>query len=71
MLPNPIPYSKSESLLLRQHFFLLASYFLIAFLSLSMFLLNCVKECIVGLGFFLPLLAARNSVFFVLSVLYL
>ncbi len=58
MLPNPIPYSKSESLLLQGHFFCLASCFLIAFLSLSIFFITCAKDCFVESGFFPPFLAA-------------
>ncbi len=54
MLLNPNPYSKSESLLLWQHFFLLVSCFLIAFSSLSIFLLKCAKDCFMGSGFFPP-----------------
>ena len=45
MLPNPIPYFELEALSLWQHFFLLESCFLIAFSSLSIFLLNCATEC--------------------------
>jgi hypothetical protein len=71
MLPNPILYSELESLLLWQHFFHLASYFLIAFSSLSIFLLNCGKECLVGLGFSLPFLAVRKLDFSVPFFLYL
>ncbi len=51
MLPNPIPYSESESVLLWQRVFLFASSFLIAFSSLSIFLHNCKTDCFVGLGF--------------------
>ena len=58
MLPNPIPYSESESVLLRQHFFLLVSCFLIAFSSLSIFSHNCAKDCFVGLDFLAPFLVA-------------
>ena len=52
MLPSPIPYSESESVSLRRCLFLLASCFLIAFSSLSIFLHNCAKDCFVGLDFF-------------------
>jgi hypothetical protein len=67
MLPDPIPYSESESLSLRRRFRFLVSFFLITFSSLSNFLLNCAKDCFVGLGFFPPFLAARKSDFSVLS----
>jgi hypothetical protein len=63
MLPDPIPYSESESLLLRRRFRFLVSFFLSIFLSLSNFSLNCVKDCFMGLGFFPPFLAARNWIF--------
>jgi hypothetical protein len=52
MLPDPIPYSQSESLFLWQRFLLLVSCFLDAFLSVSIFLLNCAKEFFVGLVFY-------------------
>ncbi len=54
MLPNPIPYSESKLLSLLRRFHFLVSFFLITFLSLSNFLLNCGKDCFVGLGFFPP-----------------
>ncbi len=60
MLPDPIPYSESELLLLRRRFRFLVSFFLSTFLSLSNFSLNCAKDCFVGLGFFPPFLAARK-----------
>jgi hypothetical protein len=69
MLPGPIPYSELESLLLLRCFRFLVSFFLITFSSMSNFLLNCAKDCFVGLGFFLPSLAARKSDFSVLSFL--
>ena len=67
MLPDPIPYSESESLLLRWRFRFLVSFFLSTFSSLSNFSLNCAKDCFVGLGFFPPFLAAQKSDFSVLS----
>jgi hypothetical protein len=70
MLSKPIPYSDLESLSIRHHFFHLASHFLIAFLSLPIFLLNCAKECFGGLGFFLPFSAVRKPDFSVPSFSY-
>ena len=67
VLPDPIPYSESESLLLRRRFRFLVSRFLRTFSSLSNFSLNCVKDCFVGLGFFLLFLAAQKSDFSVPS----
>ncbi len=63
MLPDPIPYSESESLSLQRRFCFLVSFFLSTFSSLSNFLLNCGKDCFVGLGFFPPFVAARNWIF--------
>jgi hypothetical protein len=63
MLPDPIPYLESESLSLRRRFRFLVSRFLRTFSSLSNSSLNCAKDCFVGLGFFLPFLAARKSAF--------
>ncbi len=71
MLPDPIPYSELESLLLWQYCFLFVLCFLIIFLKLSNFLLHCTKDCLVGLCFCLPLLAARKSAFSAPSFLYL
>ncbi len=72
MLPsNLIPYSELKSLSSLQCFFPLAPCFLIAFSSFSSFLLNCAKECLAGLGFFLPFLAAHTSDFSILSFSYL
>ena len=51
MLPDPIPYYESESVLLWRRFFLLASCFLITFSSLSIFSHSCAKDCFVGLVF--------------------
>ena len=65
MLPDPIPYSESESVSLWQCFFLLASCFLITFSSLSIFSHSCAKDCFVGLGFFVPFLVAQKTHFFV------
>ena len=62
-LPNPIPYSESESLLLLRCFCSLVSFFLITFSSLFNFLLNCAKDYFTGLGFFPLFLAARKSDF--------
>ena len=67
MLPDPIPYSESESLSLRRRFRFLVSFFFNTFSSLSNFSLNCAKDCLVGLGFFPPFLAARKSAFSVPS----
>ncbi len=69
LLPNPIPYLELESLKLWQHFFLVVSCFLITFLSLSIFSLNCARDCFMGLGFFLHLLVAKKSDFSVPSFL--
>ncbi len=63
MLPGPIPYTESESLLLWQSFFCLAFCFLISFSSLSILLLNCMKDCFVGLGFFPPFLVVQSWIF--------
>jgi len=67
MLPDPIPYSESESLSLRWHFRFLVSRFLRTFSSLSNFSLNCTNDCFVRLGFFPLFLAARKSAFSVPS----
>jgi hypothetical protein len=67
MLPDPIPYSELESLLLRRRFRFLVSCFLRTFSSLSNFSLNCGKDCFVGLGFFPPFLAAQESAFSIRS----
>jgi hypothetical protein len=67
MLPDPIPYSESESLSLQRRFCFLVSRFLRTFSSLSNFSLNCAKDCFAGLGFFPPFLAARKSAFSVPS----
>jgi hypothetical protein len=69
MLPDPILYLELESLSLLRRFCFLVSFFLITFSSLSNFLLNCAKDCFVGLGFFPPFLAAWKSDFSVLSFL--
>jgi hypothetical protein len=67
MLPDPIPYLESESLSSLRHFLDLAVDFLIAFMSLSNFSLNWAKDCLAGLGFFPPFVAARKSAFSDLS----
>jgi len=67
MLPDPIPYSESESLSLRRRFRFLVSRFLRTFSSLSNLSLNWAKDCFVGMGFFPPFLAARKSDFSVPS----
>jgi hypothetical protein len=67
MLPDPIPYSEPEWLLLQRCFRFLLSCFLVTFSSLSNFLLNCAKDCFVGLGFFPPFLEARKLDFSVPS----
>ena len=67
MLPDPIPYSESESLSLRRRFRFLVSRFLRTFSSLSNLSLNWAKDCFAGLGFFPPFLAARKSDFSVPS----
>ncbi len=71
LLPNLIHYLELESLLLWQCFFSLVLSFLIAFSSMSNFLLNCAKNCFVGLVFFLPFLAARILMFSAPSFSYL
>ena len=71
MLPHPMPYSESECVSLWQRFFFLASFFLIAFSSLSIFLHNCAKDCFVGLGFLAPFLVAWKLDFSFLFFLYL
>ncbi len=63
MLPDPIPYSESESLSLRRRFRFLVSRFLRTFSSLSNLSLNWAKDYFVGLGFFPPFLAARKLAF--------
>jgi hypothetical protein len=50
MLPDPIPYLESESLLIQRCFRFLVSCFLITFSNLSNFLLNCTKDCFMGMG---------------------
>ena len=67
MLPDPIPYSESESLSLRRRFRFLVSRFLRTFSSLSNLSLNWAKDCFVGMGFFPPFLVARKSDFSVPS----
>ncbi len=67
MLPNPIPYSESESLSLQQRILFLASCFLMAFSSLSIFLLNRTKDCLAEFGFFPPFLVVRKLDFSVPS----
>ena len=71
MLPNPIPYSELESISLWQYFFFLASCFMIAFLSCSIFLHNCAKDCFVGLGFLASFLVAQKLDFSFLFFSYL
>jgi hypothetical protein len=63
MLPDPVPYLEFKSLLLRRRVRFLATFFLITFSSGSNFLLNYVKDCFKGLGFFLSFLEARKSYF--------
>jgi hypothetical protein len=65
VLPDPTPYSESESLYLYRHFveFLLA--FLRVFSSLSNFLLNCAKFCLARLVFFLPFLGGMEIGFLI------
>ncbi len=67
MLPNPIPYSESESLLLQRCFHFLVSFFLITFSSWSNYSLNCAKDCFTGLCFFPSFLATRKLDFSVPS----
>jgi hypothetical protein len=67
MLPDPIPYSESESLSLQRRFRFLVSFFSITFSSLFDLSLNCAKDCSTGLGFFPLFLAARKSDFSVPS----
>ena len=54
MLPDPIPYSESESLS-RRRFRFLVSRFLRTFSSLSNLSLNWAKDCFAGLGLFFRL----------------
>ncbi len=63
MLPDPIPCFESESLSLQRCFRFLVSFFLVTFSSQSELLLNCAKDCFMGLDFFPPFLAARKSDF--------
>jgi hypothetical protein len=63
MLPNPISYSKLESLLLHQHFFHLVSCFLIPFLRLSILLLNCAKKLLCRIGFVSAFLGSTETRF--------
>ena len=60
VVTGPISYSESESLLLQQSFFHLASCFLITFLSWPIFLLNCAKDCFMELGFLAPFFVAQK-----------
>ncbi len=71
VLPNPTPYS--ELALLSSYWCFLDFLLTILrdFLSLSNLLLNCVKFCHSGLGFFLPFLMAQKSAFNFLSFSYL
>ncbi len=64
MLPNPIPYLESESLSLLRRFRILVSFFLITFLSLSNFLLNCAKDCFKRIGFLSAFLSGAEIGFF-------
>ena len=64
MLPNPIPYLKSESLWLLRRFRFLVSCFLITFSSLSNFLLNCEKGLLYGIGFLYAFLSGAEIGFF-------
>jgi hypothetical protein len=63
MLPDPIPYSEPELLLLRRRFRFLVSRFLRTFSSFSNISLNCAKDRFMGLGFIPPFLAARKLAF--------
>ncbi len=71
VLPDPIPYSESELLSSLQRFLDLRDAFLRAFSSLSNFLLNWAKDCLVRLGLLPAFLAALKLAFTILSFLYL
>jgi hypothetical protein len=70
MLPDPVSYLESELLSSLPHFLDLVLDFLIAFSSLSNFLLNA-KDCLAGLDFILLFLAVQESAFYVPSFPYL
>jgi hypothetical protein len=63
MLPDPIPYSESESLLLLQCFRFLVFFFLDHLLELVRFLAQLCEGLLYGIGFFPPFSAARKSDF--------
>jgi hypothetical protein len=71
MLPGPVFYLLSELLLFLRHFLDLGDAFLRVFSSLSTFLLNWVKDCLVGLAFLPGVLAVQKSAFTATSFLYL
>jgi hypothetical protein len=49
-------------------FLLFGDLFLITFLDMSIFFLNCMKECFMGLGFFLPFFVGRKLDFYLVPV---
>ncbi len=71
VLPDPISYSLSESLLSLWHFLDLWEAFLRVFSNLSNFLLNWANDCFAGLGFLPAFLAAQKLAFAVPSFSYL
>ncbi len=58
VLPDPTPYSESESLSLYWHFCPFLPDLFYAFSSFSIFSVSCAKFWFTGLPFFLPILAA-------------
>jgi hypothetical protein len=71
VLPNPISYLLSESLLSLRHFLDLWEAFLRVFSNLSNFLLNWANHCFTGLGFLPAFLAVRKLAFTIPSFSYL
>ncbi len=63
VLPNPTPYSESESLSSYQHFCVFLLDFFNAFSNFLIFLLNCAKFKFTGFAFLPTFLAARKSDF--------
>jgi hypothetical protein len=73
MLPDPFPFSEAE--LLSQWpmamYFIFGIIFFECLLSLSFFLLKCMKDSFMGLGFFPPFLVEQKFGFCVSSFLNL
>jgi hypothetical protein len=63
VLPNPTPYSESESLSSYWRFCIILPDFFNAFSSFSIFLVSCAKFWFTGFAFLPPFLAAWNSDF--------